>query len=380
MVVALSACGGSAQDRTPSMAASTSRATASPPAGTPTGTPGAEPTTGATAPVTGRPGAPQDVVTGLDVPWSVVPLPDGSALITLRDQARVLRVSPDGTVEQVDATGEGERVPGVDPAGEGGLLGAEISPRFQQDRLVYLYLTTSQDNRVVRAPLDGTSLGELEVVLDGIPASRNHNGGRIAFGPDGMLYVATGDAQSPQDAQDPDSLAGKILRVTPEGEPAPGNPTEGSPVWSLGHRNVQGLGWDGDGRMYASEFGSDELDELNRIEPGRNYGWPRVEGPGGGDQLTDPLVTWSPAEASPSGLLVTGDAVYVAALRGERLWRVPLQDGQVGDPEAFLTDELGRLRAVVVAPDGEALWVLTNNTARGEPRPGDDRLVRLPLT
>lgn len=329
--------------------------------------------------VTGRPGAPRDVVTDLDVPWSVAVLPDGSALVSLRDRAQLVRVGADGTPEVVTATGEDGRVPGVRPDGEGGLLGVAVSPTFTEDALVYLYLTAADGNRVVRAPLDGLTLGEPEVLLEGIPAGVNHNGGRIAFGPDGMLYAATGDAGQADLAQDLGSLGGKVLRLTPDGGVPADNPFPGSPVWTVGHRNVQGLGWDAEGRLYASEFGTDRLDELNLLEPGANYGWPYVEGPAGDDDFVDPLLTWPTADASPSGLLVTGDAVYLAALRGQRLWRVPLDDGQVGEPEALLTGELGRLRDVVLAPDGDALWVLTNNTARGEPRPGDDRLARLPL-
>jgi glucose/arabinose dehydrogenase len=195
-----------------------------------------------------------------------------------------------------------------------------------------------------------------------------------------MLYASTGDATAGAAAQDAASLSGKILRLAPDGAPAPGNPFPGSPVWTLGHRNVQGFGWDAQGRMFADEFGQDRFDELNLIEPGHNYGWPHVEGTGGtAEGFTDPLVTWPTDQASPSGLLVTGDAVYLAALRGERLLRVPLSDGRVGRPQAYLTGELGRLRDVTLAPDGLSLWVLTNNTARGVPKPGDDRLVRLPL-
>lgn len=373
----LAGCGtsGDAATSAPSEAGATpSRSPSASPAPPP------EPTTSSGASLTGRPaGEPEDVATDLDVPWAVAVLPDGSGLVTLRDEARLVRIAPDGGVTRIEATGEDGRVPDVRPAGEGGLLGVAVSPTVEQDGLVYLYLTARGENRVVRARLDGDRLGAPETVLDGIPAAGTHNGGRLAFGPDGMLYVTTGDAQTPRDAQDSASLAGKILRVTPDGDPAPGNPFAGSPVWSLGHRNVQGIGWDAAGRLYASEFGQNRLDELNLVEAGGNYGWPLVEGDGGQDGLIDPLVTWSTDEASPSGLLVTGDAVYLAALRGERLWRVPLEDGEVGEPEALLSGELGRLRDVVAAPSGDALWVLTNNTARGEPRSGDDRLVRLPL-
>ena len=189
--------------------------------------------------------------------------------------------------------------------------------------------------------------------------------------------MTTGDAGDRPSAQDPDSLNGKILRVTPDGDPAPGNPVDGSPVWSLGHRNVQGLGWSPDGRMFASEFGQDTWDELNVIEPGGNYGWPEVEGSSDDPAFVAPVATWATDRASPSGLAVTDEGVYLAALRGERLWRVPLTADGVGTPQALLDGQYGRLRAVAVAPDG-SLWVMTNNTdGRGDPRPGDDRILRV---
>ena len=339
----------------------------------------AEPTLSATSPAaTGTSGPATVVATGLDVPWSIALLPDGDALVSLRDQARIVRVGRDGAVTDVPSTGDGGRVPGVEPGGEGGLLGLALSPEFADDGLVFAYRTAADGNEVVRMRLDGGRLSEPEEVLTGIPKSGNHNGGRLKFGPDGMLYVTTGDAGDTGRAQDPASLGGKILRITPDGEPASGNPFAGSPVWSLGHRNVQGIGWDPAGRMYASEFGQNALDELNLIEPGANYGWPLVEGGGGAPEFVDPFVTWTTDEASPSGIAVTGDAVYLAALRGERLWRVPLIDGTAGSPAAHLAGELGRLRDVVVTPDG-SLLVLTNNTSRGDAGPDDDRLVSLDL-
>ena len=321
---------------------------------------------------------PQDVLTDLVTPWAVAFLPGGAVLITLRDPAEVVLLTAEGD-ETLVGPGADDLAASTVTDGEGGLLGIAVSPQFATDELIYLYRTGADGNEVVRARLDPWSaeLGDLEPVVTGIPAASNHNGGRIAFGPDGMLHVTTGDAAVRPASQDPDSLAGKILRVTPVGEPASGNPTEGSPVWSTGHRNVQGIGWAGDGTMYASEFGQNTWDELNVISPGENYGWPDVEGQGGGSQYVDPLVVWSPADASPSGLAVTEDTVVVAALRGQRLLVVPVADGQVGEPSAILVEELGRLRDVVLGPDG-ALWVVTNNTdGRGSPRAGDDRLVRL---
>ncbi|WP_250447536.1 PQQ-dependent sugar dehydrogenase [Actinotalea sp. C106] len=327
---------------------------------------------------------PQDVLTGLDAPWGLAFLPGGALLLTERDAARVLLVTETGPAHLVGPGAE-ELVEGTLTDGEGGLLGVAVPPDVgTQDGTtppVLLYRTTATGNEVVRGTLDlsdpaSPRLGPLEVVLDGIPAASTHNGGRLAFGPDGHLYVTTGDAAEPGTAQQPDSLAGAILRVTADGDPAPGNPDPGSPVWSRGHRNVQGIAWHEDGRMLASEFGQSDVDELNLIEAGANYGWPEVEGSGGGPGFTDPLVTWPTSEASPSGIAVTGSTVHLAALRGARLWTVDL-DAPTLEPVATLEGELGRLREVVAGPDG-ALWVLTNNTdGRGDARAGDDRLVRL---
>ena len=348
-----------------------------------TPSPSSDETTGPPEPVVaGVPAGEAEVVAGdLPLPWSVAALPDGSALVSLRDEARVVRVTPEGDVVDVASASPDGTFGGAAPAGEGGLLGLALSPDFVEDGFVYAYVTRAEDNAVVRAVLDGDSLGEPEVLLEGVPRAQVHNGGRLAFGPDGMLYVTTGDARDPALAQDPKSLAGKVLRLSPDGAPAPGNPEEGSPVWSLGHRNVQGLGWDEQGRMYATEFGADTWDELNLVTPGGNYGWPEVEGPGGDDAarqgFTDPVAWWSPAQASPSGLAVVRDAVWVSALRGERLWRVPVATspagGPVGQPAPHLVGEHGRLRDVSPAPGGGALWVLTND---GD---GQDELLRVAL-
>ncbi len=220
-------------------------------------------------------------------------------------------------------------------------------------------------------------LGEpAQPVLTGIPKGTVHNGGRLAFGPDGSLYVGTGDTGRTALAQDPASLGGKVLRMTPEGRPVAG---AASLVFSSGHRNVQGLAFDADGRLWATEFGQNRFDEVNQVQAGDDGGWPQVEGAGtGGGRFAAPEVVWTPDVASPSGAAVLGDALWVAALRGQRLWRVPL-DGQggAGTPEPLLVGEYGRLRAVEVAPDG-ALWVLTSNRdGRGSPAADDDRVVRV---
>jgi glucose/arabinose dehydrogenase len=310
------------------------------------------------------------LVDRLEVPWGVDFLPDGSAVVTERMSGRVLRVSPDGATTTLGT------ITAAVPQGEAGLLGVAVSPDFDADRTLFLYLTSSSDNRVVSAELDGSTLGTPTVVLDGIPAGFIHDGGRIAFGPDGYLYVTTGETGDPGLAQDPDSLAGKILRITPDGDPAPGNPDPGSPVWSLGHRNVQGLAWDDAGRLWASEFGDSTWDELNLIEKGGNYGWPEVEGSGGGAGFIDPQLVWPVEDASPSGLAYADGRLWMAALRGRRLWRIDVSpDGTASDPTAWFTGDYGRLRTVAAAPDGD-LWVTTSNRdGRGEPTEDDDRIV-----
>jgi glucose/arabinose dehydrogenase len=366
LVATLTACSGDGGDESGDGSGPTQPAPTIP---TPTTSGGASSTAGGPPDL----GAPQQVASGLDVPWGMAFLPDGNALVAERDTGRIVQVSPGG--------GQARRVyevPGVDVGGEGGLLGLAVSPDYAQNRWVYAYHTSDSDNRIVRFRLDGDA--RPEVVFDGIRKAGNHNGGRIRFGPDGMLYAGTGDAANTASSQDPDSPNGKILRLTPEGDPAPGNPRAGSPVYTLGHRNVQGLAWDSAGRMYATEFGQNRLDEVNRIEPGKNYGWPEVEGEGDteGGRYTNPIVTWSTDDASPSGAAIAGDTLYVAALRGERLWTVPLNDGQAGEPRAELRDRYGRLRTVEVAPDG-ALWLATSNRdGRGDVRSGDDRILRHP--
>ena len=343
-----------------------------------------EPLTGATSPPvvagsstatsTSEPPATETIATGLPLPWGLAFLPGGTALVTLRDQAEVLRIGTGATPVSVG------RVPGVVPGGEGGLLGIAVSPTFASDRMVFVYFTSADDNRVMRMTFDGTTLSPGSVIVKGIAKAGNHDGGRLAFGPDGYLYISTGDAGQRVPAQDRESLSGKILRVKADGAPAPGNPFPGSPVWSLGHRNVQGLAWDKDGTMYASEFGQNTWDELNHIEPGRNYGWPVVEGIGRRSGFVDPIRQWATADASPSGITVGADgAIYMAALRGESLWRIPLEGkGNTGTPKRLLEGRYGRLRTVVAAPDGR-LWLVTSNTFRGSARPGDDRILALRL-
>ncbi|MCA1717058.1 MAG: PQQ-dependent sugar dehydrogenase [Actinobacteria bacterium] len=337
-----------------------------------TGTPEPESTTANAGPVQVETSV---VATGLEAPWGLVFTPDGEALVTERDSSRLLSVDSSGNVEEI------QRLP-ENGTGEGGLLGLALSPNYESDGNVYVYYTTDEDNRVARM-----REGEApEPVLTGIPVLTYHNGGRIAFGPDGYLYVGTGDAGVTSNSQDLNSLGGKILRITPDGNVPSDNPFSGSPVYSYGHRNVQGLAWDANGRLYASEFGQNRYDEVNIIEPGGNYGWPEVEGEGGGPYYIDPISTWTTDEASPSGVeILKGGAIpqwegdfFMAALRGQRLYRLDLDEsGAVVAQEEFLRGEAGRLRHVTQAPDG-SLWILTSNRdGRGNPVPEDDRILRL---
>ncbi|MDM7892647.1 PQQ-dependent sugar dehydrogenase [Curtobacterium caseinilyticum] len=318
-------------------------------------------------------GATTDVVTGLEAPWSVVPVgDDGDAFVSERDSARVLELRADGSTREVGS------VDGVRHGGEGGLLGLAL-----HDEDLFVYSTAEDGNRIQRYELTGSAgswrLGGATTIVDGLPANTFHDGGRIAFGPDGMLYASVGDAGNRSEAQDRDSLAGKILRITPDGEVPDDNPFDGSLVWSLGHRNVQGLGWAADGTMFAAEFGQDRWDELNVVEPGKDYGWPEVEGTGGEDRgFVDPVQQWSTDEASPSGLTVIGDTVFVANLKGESVRGVPVSDPSTATE--YFAGDFGRIRTVLPGPD-DTLWFVTNNTdGRGDPRDGDDRIVSVPLT
>lgn len=311
--------------------------------------------------------AAESFVEGLDAPWSIAFHHD-TMLVSERDSARILEIGDDGSAREVGV------VDGVVFGGEGGLLGLAVL-----DGELYTYLTARDGNRVERRQLRGAAgslaLGPPSIVIDGIPAAGTHNGGRIAFGPDGMLYITTGDAGDRGSAQDLDALSGKILRVAPDGTIPADNPFEGSPVYSYGHRNPQGIGWDRTGTMYASEFGQDTWDELNVIVAGGDYGWPEVEGIAGDPAFIDPVQQWRPAEASPSGIAVTASDILIANLRGERLRIVPLDD-LTSSTERFV-GEFGRLRDVV-ATSG-AIWLLTGNTdGRGDPGEHDDRLLRMP--
>jgi glucose/arabinose dehydrogenase len=312
------------------------------------------------------------IATGLTSPWGLAFLPDGSALVSERDTGLIKRIPAGGGAPVVLGS-----VQGSTPSGEGGLLGLAV-PAGPDPSFVLAYTTTATDNRIVRIAWDGQQLGQQSAILTGIPKNTYHDGGRLLAAPDGTFVVGTGDAGVPDAAQDPTSPAGKVLRITADGSPVSGNPDPASPVYTLGHRNVQGLAFDSAGRLWASEFGQNDADELNLLRPGLNYGWPVHEGAAKDDRYADPVVQWSPTStASPSGIAILDDVAYVASLRGEVLWQVPLVGEQAAEPIPLDLGDLGRLRTVAAAPDG-SLWLVTSNTdGRGSPRDGDDRILRL---
>jgi glucose/arabinose dehydrogenase len=309
----------------------------------------------------------QEIVADLVTPWGLVTLKGGSCLISERDTGKIFRIRNDSTslVRTIDE---------ASPAGEGGLMGLAVT---KDEKTVFAYYTAANDNRIVSMSWDGRDLGAPKVILRGIPKGFIHNGGRMVIGPDDYLYVGTGESGDGSLAQDKESLGGKILRLRVDGRPAPGNPFDNE-VFSYGHRNVQGLAFDADGRLWASEFGQQTWDELNLIREGANYGWPEVEGSGQVKGMTNPKVVWRTRDASPSGLAYWQGELWMAGLRGERLWEIPLDGTSTGDPIAHFRGDYGRLRTVVVAHDGNSLLLSNSNTdGRGDPSRDDDRLFRV---
>ena len=309
----------------------------------------------------------REIASDLDAPWGLVPLKDGSFLISERDTRQIIRVR-NGSASRLRTIDE------ADPVGEGGLLGLTITA---DEKTVFAYYSAANDNRIVTLSWNGRVLGAPRVILRDIPKGFIHNGGRMIIGPDNYLYVGTGESGDGSLSPDQDSLGGKILRLRLDGRPAPGNPFDNE-VFSYGHRNVQGLTFDDQNRLWASEFGQQAWDELNLIREGANYGWPEVEGSGGVEGMTNPKVVWRTAEASPSGLAYWQGDLWMAGLRGERLWQIPLDGTNTGDPIAHFRGDYGRLRTVVVAQDGNSLLLSSSNTdGRGDPSRDDDRLFQV---
>lgn len=320
-----------------------------------------------------------ELATGLTSPWGLTFLPDGSALISSRTTAQIHRVPAEGGTPQLVGT-----VPGVSFSAEGGLLGLETSPSFENDRTIYAYLSAQPTNKIVAMEIaeDYRELSVTNVLLDGITTANRHHGGRLKIGPDGNLWVSTGDAFQPELAQNTESLNGKILRIGLDGS-IPERNLNNSPIYSYGHRNVQGIAFGPEGIIYASELGHRTWDEVNVIEPGLNYGWPQSEGTTG-NFGEPPLTVFHPDTCSPSGMAYAQGSLWVGTLGGQRLYQIPVENGELnGNPITHFVKRYGRIRAVEVAPDG-SLWLITSNTDGATwggttPRPGDDRLLRMVL-
>ena len=323
----------------------------------------------------------ETVAQNLDTPWEVAFAPDGRIFVT--ERPGVVRVIEDGKLQE-----EPYAKLGAEEIGEGGQLGLALDPDFEENHTLYAYYTTEEDgvarNRIVRFVVENGDVSQREILLEG-PAARIHNGGRIAFGPDGRLYATLGDTSESGLAQDRAALAGKIVRLNPDGSIPEDNPSEGSPVYSYGHRNPQGLAWDGDGNLYATEHGQSAHDELNLIRPGDNYGWPEVQGEEQGPGYTPPVLqsgdeTWAPSGAEYVESGPWAGSLLFAALAGESLHRVGLDPegpGKVTGHWKYLEGEYGRLRTVKQGPEG-ALYLLTSNRdGRGDPAPEDDRLLKM---
>jgi glucose/arabinose dehydrogenase len=318
-------------------------------------------------------GEPEIIAEDLTVPWAIAFLPDGDMLVTERG----------GKLKRLGKSSADFTINGVSAKGEGGLLGMALHPNFKQNNFLYLYFTTGDStNKIVRYRLQNNQLTEDRTIIENIPGASNHDGGRIAFGPDDLLYITTGDAQETSNAQDKNSLAGKILRLHDDGSIPADNPFSNA-VYSLGHRNPQGLAWDSQDRLWATEHGrsgaSTGLDELNLIERGQNYGWPTIQGDETQTGMKTP-VTNSGAKATwaPAGLAINGNTIYFAGLRGQSLYQTNISGNSVGTVTANFFSQYGRLRAVTIH-DGYLYFSTSNRDGRGRPTAGDDKIFRLKL-
>jgi glucose/arabinose dehydrogenase len=315
--------------------------------------------TGALSPAAAAPRRGATLASGLNFPWGLGFLPDGSALVTERNSGRVLHVSPTGGFDVVGT------VPGVVHQSEDGCLGLAVSPTYATDKRVYIYYSTAQDNRVAWFTYDGGTLGAPHPILTGIPHHETHNGGGLWFTDYPSLYVTCGDTRNSALAQNKSSLAGKILRVKPDGTAQTGNPFIGKTgddrIFSFGHRNPEGITIGDDKRVWSSELGENTWDELNRIRVGRNYGWPKSEGADGAGGFTDPIAQFHPDVCSPSGCATLFSRVWIGALRGQSLWSVDIFSPGVGTKVRYFHNTFGRIRNVKRAPDNKSLWITTSN-------------------
>ena len=321
----------------------------------------------------------------LQVPWGMAFLPNGDFIFCERNGEINLKKKGEADYNMIMFR--------TVQVAEGGLLGVAVDPDFEHNNYIYIYETVVGMNRVVRLKFDSGILTQDLVLLDGIPAANNHDGGALRFGPDGFLYLGTGDALMSSLAQDTSSLAGKIIRIDRNGNPAPGNPFNNY-VWSYGHRNVQGFDWNEQGKMIAtehgptSEFGWCCHDELNLIEPGKNYGWPITMGGMESDSLTPAIYQTGSEVWAPSGCTFIQGQEWGAwngtflfgALKGQRLVRFTISaDGTTAsDRQDTLIGTFQRIRGVIQAPDGSILFSSSNvGTASPPPLAGDDKIYRM---
>jgi glucose/arabinose dehydrogenase len=306
---------------------------------------------------------------GLRIPWEIAFLPDGDILVTERP----------GTLRRLGEHSAQYTIPDVHHHGEGGLLGMALHPDFERNNYLYLYQTVSTGgriiNRVYRFTFTDDGPTARTLIFDNIPGARFHNGGRIAFGPDGYLYITTGDAEVPSLSQDPGSLAGKILRIADDGSIPADNPF-GTAVYSYGHRNPQGLAWDSGGRLWSTEHGAVGNDEINLIAAGNNYGWPVIEGDAARAGMETPVLhstrtdTWAPA-----GMTILDDVIYFGGLRGQSLYAAAIHNGQLA-LTPHINEEYGRIRAVG-ARNGYLYFTTSNRDGRGQIVEGDDKIIRI---
>ncbi len=323
-----------------------------------------------------QPGETSDVelvAQDLEVPWAVDQLPDGRIIFT--ERTGNIDVVDDGKVKTIGKID-------IDQSGEGGLLGLAVDPDFINNNFIYMHYTdvgrSYVRNKVIRYTLRDDKLSDPKVLIEDIPGgSRFHNGGRIKFGPDGKLYITTGDAENPSLAQDTNSLAGKILRINKDGTIPEDNPFPGSLVYSYGHRNPQGIAWQpGTGIMFSSEHGSSRNDEINIIVKGRNYGWPDTECVETAQGIENPIRCYSEFTLAPAGIAFTdANTLYVAGLRSLQLRKITLDGTKIVKEEEFLTS-YGRIRDVVLI--GDYLYITTSNRdGRNIPKEGDDKILRM---